>query len=72
MHLWEQNCGPAHSKPRHSMIERGYIYVPAALAPDKSPDTRWRLGGPQACLEGMEYIKSLSPAGMHQDKFDII
>jgi len=54
------------------MIERGYIYVPAALAPDKSPDTRWRLGGPQACLEGMEYIKSLSPAGMHQDKFDII
>ena len=71
MHLWVQNCGPTHSTPRHCMIERGYIYVPAALAADKNLDTRWRLGGPQASLEGTGNIKSLSPVGMHQDKIGI-
>jgi len=54
------------------MIERGYIYAPPALSREKNPDTRWKLGGPQTGLEGMENTKSLSPAGMHQDKFDII
>ena len=59
--MWEQNCGSTHSKPRHYMTERGYIYAPAALAPDKNPDTYWRLGGPQTGLDGYGEYKISFP-----------